>query len=78
MECKGECQKCPMTQQIYCTVARVHAFMEHEPVLFERMDRIEKIVERLDANFNSSEITPIGAGVENTAPTTSKTKENGL
>lgn len=67
-----------MTQQIYCTVARVHAFMEHEPILFERMDKIEKIVERLDANLNSNEITPIGAGAENTAPATNKLKENGM
>ena len=66
MECKGECQKCTMQQQLYCATARLYAFMQHEPVLFERIEKIEKAL----AGLASNEITPIGAGAENTAPET--------
>ena len=53
-----------MQQQIYCAAARLYAFMQHEPVLFERIEKIEKTLEAI----GPSEITPIGAGVENAAP----------
>lgn len=55
-----------MQQQIYCAAARLYAFMQHEPVLFERIEKIEKAL----AVLESHEITPIGAGADNTAPET--------
>ena len=65
-KCDGNCQNCPLTQQTYCAAARLYAFMQHEPVLFERLDRIEKALAALSA----TDITPIGAGVDNAVPET--------
>ena len=44
--CDGLCQNCNLIQQTYCSAVRLHALMEHERDLFNRIASIE---EKLDA-----------------------------
>ena len=43
-KCDGQCQNCNLVQQTYCASVRLHAFMEHEPVIFEKLEHIEKML----------------------------------
>ena len=52
-KCDGQCQNCNLMQQTYCSAVRLHALMEHEPVLFEKIDALEKAVSSLTARLNN-------------------------
>ena len=46
-KCDGQCQNCTLIQQTYCSAVRLHALMEHEQNLFERINHIEEMLAAL-------------------------------
>ncbi|MBQ3984506.1 MAG: hypothetical protein II636_04180 [Bacteroidales bacterium] len=52
-KCDGQCQNCSLMQQTYCSAVRLHSFMEHEPVLFEKIDSLERAVAALTKRLDS-------------------------
>ena len=55
-KCDGQCQNCSLVQQTYCSAVRLNRFMEHEPVLFEKIDALEKSVAKLMARLDNDGI----------------------
>ena len=45
--CDGQCQKCTLVQQTYCSAVRLHALMEHEQLLFSRIEHLEEAIDAL-------------------------------
>ena len=50
--CTGDCLRCPMQQQIYCSSQRTYAMMENQRSFEARLERIERSLDRL-ANTES-------------------------
>ena len=46
-KCSGECIKCSMQQQLYCSAYMSHAIMENQRVIVERLDLTDKAVSSL-------------------------------
>lgn len=82
-KCDGQCQKCTLLQQTYCSAVRMHALIQHEPILFSRLEKIEeamKAIEQRLIQFGEpvKDIAPIGAGADNTAPESQNNSNYGL
>ena len=54
--CDGQCQSCSLIQQTYCSAARLYALMEHEQVLFKRLEQIENTLSSLERKFKQDDI----------------------
>lgn len=82
-KCDGKCQNCTLLQQTYCSAARLYAFMQHEPTLFSKIEKMEESlssIERRLAQFGepANNIAPIGPGAENTVPESQNKFQYGL
>ena len=70
-KCTGECIKCHINQQIYCSAQHGHAIMDALPPIFERLDRLEAWLSKFDSK---NIINPLeddaqkGSGAENREP----------
>ena len=64
-KCTGDCLKCPVNQQIYCSAQRTYAMMENQRAIVERLDRLEA---RLAETPPLISIAQKGDGAENRPP----------
>lgn len=60
--CDGQCQKCSLIQQTYCSAVRLYTLMQHEEALFERIGHLEEKMDSLDKRFAQSEELIIAQG----------------
>ena len=74
--CNGDCLKCSLQQQIYCSAQFAYENMRERKALTDRLTAIEESVKSFT---QEPVINPLsGAGVEKIAPETKIDKENEL
>ena len=54
--CDGQCEKCNLIQQTYCSAVRTHAMMENERVFSTRLEHIEEVLSELAKRLGSENI----------------------
>ena len=63
-QCTGDCLKCPLQQQIYCTSQRSFQMMRNQEAIYNKLESLEKAL--------SGELIPLdaqeGRGAENSSP----------
>ena len=60
--CDGQCQKCSLIQQTYCSAVRLYTLMQHEEALFNRIGHLEESVDELSKKLVESEELIIAQG----------------
>lgn len=71
--CTGDCLKCALQQQVYCSAQRSYALLENQRAIVERLDHLETAVSSITAHDIiplEENTTQIPAGVENRAEPT--------
>lgn len=71
--CTGDCLKCGMQQQMYCSAQRTYAIMRNQQAIVERLDRLDRALSQLappaDGMINPlNDGAQMGAGAENRVP----------
>ena len=68
--CTGECLKCNVQQQTYCSAQRTYAILRNQEAIVARLDRV---LERLEGHVK--DIAPRDPGAENRGTDNNKNTE---
>jgi len=70
-KCTGDCLKCSLQQQMYCSAQRTYAIMKNQEAIVARLDALDARLSKFDnseiINPFAKDIAQNGAGAENRA-----------